>query len=86
MKIIQIIYSLCSGGAEKFVVDLSGQLAEMGHDVILCMLRDDKKTRLVFNRQFLNTKVRLHSMGFDRGFSLGKCREVENSSREKILI
>lgn len=77
MKIIQIIYSLCSGGAEKFVVDLSGQLAEMGHDVILCMLRDDKKTRLVFNRQFLNTKVRLHSMGFDRGFSLGKCREVE---------
>ena len=38
MKIIQLIYSLCSGGAEKFVVDLSNQLALMGHDVTLCML------------------------------------------------
>lgn len=28
MKILQIIYSLCSGGAERFVVDLSNRLAE----------------------------------------------------------
>lgn len=76
MKIIQIIYSLCSGGAEKFVVDLSGELAEMGHDVILCMLLDGNDSNLVFNKQFLNSKVKLHSMGFKKGFSLNKCRKV----------
>ena len=54
MKIIQIIYSLSSGGAEKFVVDLSNQLAKMGHDVTLCMLRDDKIDTLTFNKQFLS--------------------------------
>ena len=29
MKIIQLIYSLASGGAERFAVSLSNQLAEM---------------------------------------------------------
>lgn len=77
MKIIQMIYSLCSGGAEKFVVDLSNQLAVMGHDVILCMLRDDTDGKLTFNKQFLNSKVRFHSMKFERVFSLGKAMQVE---------
>ena len=77
MKIIQIIYSLSSGGAEKFVVDLSNQLAKMGHDVTLCMLRDDKIDTLTFNKQFLSSSVKFHSMKFDRGFSLGKCRQLE---------
>lgn len=77
MKIIQIIYSLSSGGAEKFVVDLSNQLAKMGHDVTLCMLRDDKIDTLTFNKQFLSPSVKFHSMKFDRGFSLGKCRQLE---------
>lgn len=40
MKIIQMIYSLSSGGAEKFVVDLSNELAVRGHEVTLCMLFD----------------------------------------------
>lgn len=77
MKIIQIIYTLCSGGAEKFVVDLSNQLAKMGHDVTLCMLRDDKIDTSTFNKQFLSSFVKFHSMKFDRGFSLGKCRRLE---------
>lgn len=77
MKIIQIIYSLCPGGAEKFVVDLSNQLATMGHDVTLCMLRDVTDESLTFNKQFLQSNVKLHSMKFSRGFSWGKCRSVE---------
>lgn len=77
MKIIQMIYSLCSGGAEKFVVDLSNQLAESGHDVNLCILRDDKNGKLSFNRQFLSDKVEYHCMKFDRGISLKKIRLVE---------
>ena len=78
MKILQLIYSLSSGGAEKFVVDLSNQLAKMGHDVTLCMmLRDDKIDTLTFNKQFLSSSVKFHSMQFVRGFSLGKCRQLE---------
>ena len=77
MKILQLIYSLSSGGAEKFVVDLSNQLAKMGHDVTLCMLRDDKIDTSTFNKQFLSSSVKFHSMKFDRGFSLGKCRRLE---------
>lgn len=33
MKIIQLIYALGPGGAEKFVVNLSNELANAGHDV-----------------------------------------------------
>lgn len=78
MKIIQMIYSLCSGGAEKFVVDLSNQLAESGHEVILCMLRSDEDGKSIFNRQFLTGKVRFHSMKFDRGINLTKIRLIEH--------
>lgn len=78
MKIIQMIYSLCSGGAEKFVVDLSNQLVQMGHDVTLCMLLDESNEKLVFNKQFLDGAVHFHSMKFGRGISVYKVSQVEN--------
>ena len=77
MKIIQLIYSLCSGGAERFVVSLSNQLTEMGHDVTVCMLLSDQNDSYVFNRQFLDSHVRFHSMGYLPGFSLSKVTDVE---------
>ena len=77
MKIIQLIYSLCSGGAERFVVSLSNQLTEMGHDVTVCMLLSDQNDNYVFNRQFLDSRVRFHSMGYLPGFSLSKVTDVE---------
>ena len=43
MKIIEIIYSLSSGGAERFVVDLSNEFVAKGNDVLLCTLLGDKK-------------------------------------------
>ena len=72
MKIIQIIYSLSSGGAERFVVDLSNELANMGHDVTVCMLLEDNNTRLTFNKKFINNNVKFHAMNFDKGFSIHK--------------
>ena len=42
MKIIQLIYALGPGGAEKFVVNLSNELANAGHDVTVCILRTDQ--------------------------------------------
>lgn len=76
MKIIQLIYTLCSGGAEKFVVDLSNQLTNIGHEVTICMLLDDTIEQNIFNGQFINPKVRIHSMRFSAGFSLRKCHLV----------
>ena len=77
MKVIQLIYSLSSGGAEKFVVDLSNQLTNNGVDVTVCMLRSDDEYSLTFNKQFLCNRVKFHSMKFKRGFSFGKCRQLE---------
>ena len=48
MKIIEIIYSLSSGGAERFVVDLSNEFVAKGNDVLLCTLLDDKKNNRAF--------------------------------------
>ena len=39
MRILQIIYSLGSGGAERFVVDLSNEMSKE-HEVYLCVVRD----------------------------------------------
>lgn len=42
MKILQLTWSLDNGGAEKFAVELSNELADLGHQVTLCSVR--KKT------------------------------------------
>lgn len=77
MKIIQVIFSLCSGGAEKFVVDLSNQLSIMGHEVEVCMLLATDNEKFLFNRRFLNSQIHFHSMGWSNGFSLSKARQLE---------
>lgn len=73
-----MIYSLCSGGAEKIVVDLSNELALMGHEVILLMLLSEENNKYLFNKQFLDSKVKFCSLNFTRGFSLSKVKKVEN--------
>lgn len=81
MKILQLLYSLSSGGGEKFVVDLSNSLAELGEDVTICMLLDDSNEKLTFNKQFVNPKVKFHSMKFNSGFSLAKVIMVDKYIR-----
>lgn len=41
MKIVEILFYLAYGGAERFVVDLSNELARKGHDVTILTLKDD---------------------------------------------
>lgn len=77
MKIIQLVYSLCSGGAERFVVSLSNCLVEAGQEVEICILLDDAIEGITFNKQFMNPEVRFHSMKLSAGFSLLKKRKVE---------
>lgn len=59
MKIIQIISSLASGGAERFVANISNQLCDEGHDVIVCTMNDNPDIN--FNKQFLDPRIKYHS-------------------------
>jgi len=77
MRILQMIYSLSSGGAERFTIDLSNQLQKMGHTVCLCMLRGEDRQEDTFNKQFLSEAVVFYSSNLSKGFSLSKVRTVE---------
>ena len=61
MKIIEIIYNLSSGGAERFAVDLSNQLSE-ANDVSLFTLKDDCDIRNVFYKSELSSKVKYRNL------------------------
>lgn len=76
MRILQIIYTLCSGGAERFVVNLSNELVRQGHEVTVCMLRDESVERYLFNRPMLDSRVRFHAMNFGNGMSLSMMRQT----------
>lgn len=77
MKILQLIYALSSGGAQRFVVSLSNELYKMGHDVEICMILSNNVPQYIFNKQYLNKHIKLHSMGFDKGFSFRKVKKIE---------
>lgn len=87
MKIIQMIYELRQGGAERFVVNIANELAENGHDVTILTLIRDKDTN-TFNKQFISDKVKFESMGFERGFSIGKvfqvCRKIKKLNPDVV--
>lgn len=76
MKIIQLIYSLNAGGAERFIVSISNQLSLMGHDVTICMLLSTQNKDYIFNKQFLIDSVKFHSFEFTSGFSIKKEQQV----------
>ncbi|HZY24804.1 MAG TPA: glycosyl transferase, partial [Bacteroidales bacterium] len=71
MKIIQLVYSLGPGGAERFVVDLSNELALQGNDVTLCVLRDDKLGNSGFYKRDLSEKINYINLRIPEGLRLG---------------
>lgn len=68
MKILQIIFSLSSGGAERFVVDLSNELSKT-NEVTLLTIKNDKVD--VENRNFykyeLSPRVKYQNLGLADG-------------------
>ncbi|HBZ20100.1 MAG TPA: glycosyl transferase [Bacteroidales bacterium] len=70
MKIIQIIYSLVPGGAERFVVDLSNEMAQH-NEVILYTLRDDSLEDNSYYIPYLSPKVRYNNLKISPGFKPG---------------
>jgi len=67
MKILQIINSLATGGAEKFVVELSNQLSN-DHDVILCTVKP-VETQMILARN-LQTSVQTVTLKCTKKYSL----------------
>lgn len=69
MKILQLIPSLGSGGAERFVVDLSNALSELGHEVILVSLFSEVQPH-DFLKSELSKKILYISLNKGIGFSI----------------
>ena len=66
MKIIQLIYSLGNGGAEKFVVELSNELAK-NNEVILCSVK--KIEDWMVPAKNIRGNVKTTIMGFNKKYS-----------------
>ena len=69
MKIIQVIPYLGSGGAERFVVDLSNELVKQGHDVVLLTFYD-LEGRFGFYKKDIDKRIKLISFHKSVGFSI----------------
>lgn len=67
MRVLQIIPILGTGGAEKFTIDLSNELARLGHEVILVTLFD--KSKISTLEVYVDTKkVKRESLHKKQGF------------------
>lgn len=66
MKILQIIYSLSSGGAERFVTDLNNELVEYNNcEITLLIIKSDKIKRNIFYKKELSDKIKFESLGIN---------------------
>ncbi len=63
MKVLHVITSLCTGGAEKLMVDLLPGLQEKNIDVEICVF-NGKET--LFMQQLKSKRIRIHNFGTGR--------------------
>lgn len=67
MKILHVIFTLSSGGAERFVTDLTSELAEYKDcSITLLMLKSDTIPENNFYRKELSQKVVVKSLGINK--------------------
>lgn len=69
MKIMELVFGLASGGAERMVVDLCNRFSADGHDVILEVVEDLKKNDNSFYVPDVNKNVQVESVGAKNGYS-----------------
>lgn len=83
MKIVEITFSLTSGGLERFAVDLSNELSK-SNDVTLITLKDDKidTERRCFYKFDLSERVKYLNLGLSDGFSLESEFKIFNTLRK----
>ena len=64
MKILQVIYSLSSGGDSRVAADLANELAHKGHDVTMCILYAPNERHL-FNKSLLSDNVKFLNLNLE---------------------
>lgn len=75
MRILQITFSLSSGGGERFVVDLSNELSKTENVVLVQILSNDDMANAHYLPD-LSSKVKYLNLGFKKGVSLGVLIEL----------
>lgn len=66
MKILQMIYSLSSGGAERFITDLTNELVKKEDcDITLLILKSENNPQNLFYKKELSDKIKFDSLGID---------------------
>lgn len=68
MKILQVIFTLGHGGAERMVVDLSNELSKE-HEVTLCCILADGSESDSFRRENLSKRVQFVGLSNSRGYN-----------------
>lgn len=69
MKILQVVYNLASGGAERFAVDLCNELSK-NNEVHLLTINDDRLGNNNHYRNDLSSQVTYHCLGCKKGICL----------------
>lgn len=75
MKIVQVIFNLSSGGAERLVVDLSNELSKE-NEVTVFTLKEDTIDNNCFYKPELCDKVSYFNVGIRKGLSFKKLYEI----------
>lgn len=81
MVILQFINSLCSGGGERFVVDLSNELERQGNEVHVVTYGGSEE-RLYFNKQFLSSTIKIHTLEIPMKFTMKGIARFEDILNE----
>lgn len=68
MKILQLIFSLTSGGAERFVVDLCNEMSN-DNEVYLCVIVADKKSSISFYKKDIVKRVNYINLDCEKGIN-----------------
>ena len=84
MKILEVVFSLRPGGAERFVVDLSNELSKT-NDVTLMAIKDDtaEPESALFYASELSGRITYKNVGIGKGYSIGKIIKIYKAIKKE---
>lgn len=81
MRIVQLIYSLTGGGAERFTVDLANELSKNNEVYLLLIVRKDKKGASFYLND-VSPKVNIINLGLEKGLTVKAFPKVISAIKE----
>ena len=84
MKILEVVFNLRPGGAERFAVDLSNELSK-ANEVTLMALKDDsvEPERDLFYASELTDRVTYKSVGIGKGYSVHTVVKIHKAIKKE---